>query len=1035
MPDDKSTREPSPPSPLDAPAEDPAAADAPAAGAGTSGASVAGKGAAPAVVDASVADKGEAPAAIKGLVADESALPGAVATSGAPTVAEPTAVDAAGVGSAPMDASGTDAATDPTSATSSADKRAAFTDPAIAPADQAADPGGTDRPRSPARSRGVGIAALIGCVVMLVAVVFVSVRRPHRSRPAPANTSPQGGAALRAPEGPQLPGTAATGARLTGFVVDGAGLPVTGAEVSAEPERSAPDRALAPVSPARSASGAAGRDAATSDAAATGATDGDAGTPAVVVAPLTGADGRFVIGGLVAGRFRLRVTGVGLLPAEVRYVPVPSDEARIVVARQVAIEGTVTDGGKPVGSATVGLRGDAIGGTIEVHTTTTGGFRFASLPEGRYQLFAGQEALAARTVRVARLGAGPFGPVELRLEAAAIVVGRVIDREEGTGLAAAIELRPSGDDQAPRYARSSDDGAFRIEGVPNGRWIADAFVPGYLSPGGVELEAGRGIPEIALTRGGTITGRVLDGEGHPVAGASVRSLSAGQNSIEVSAEVDRDKLRRFSGRTAAPVPVASPGALEADPQFIARGELGVLVGPIPPIPPPGAHVAQTAVAIDPSLVGEPPALPGDPARASIWTTGPDGVYRIRGFGKTKVTILTTALGFAEARSKEVAIEPGQVITGIDLVVTPGTMIVGKVTDQHGTPVIGAQITATPVGAGSHDATRAGAAEAAAGAAAGAAIEVFTDDAGEYKLGPVTGTVELHASAYGHGEAKRMLELAPVRGTTPAEQREDLLLVVADATVAGILEDATGAPVAGAQLVVVGGAGDGRRAIAAVDGTFSIDLLPAGHLHLHIEHPAYPPDDVEVVAASDNQARVRLRLPLGGGVEGALLDAASGAPIPSVSLAASGPTNALAEASTDQVGRWKLGPLKPGRWKLAVKLPGYLAQTRELDVPVANTPGGTSVRDIRIDLARGALVGGTVRDARGQRVAAAHLVVTAAGGAGPTCEGDTDGQGEFRLHDCPTGDVDVVASKAGARGATRTTVRPGDEVLSLSLELR
>lgn len=882
---------------------------------------------------------------------------------------------------------------------------------------------------------------------MAVTVAAIAVaKRPHALAPAQPTVRHDGGAAIRAPEGPHIPGAPSTGVRLTGFVVDGAGSPVTGAEVSAELERGAPDRALAPApragsgsrSPASNAgagSAAAGAvaSAVASDAGANTVAS-DAGVSAVMVAPVTGADGRFVIDGLVPGRFRLRVTGAGLLPAELRYVPVPSDEARIVVARQVAIEGTVTDGGKPVANAPVGLRGDAIGGTIELRTNATGGFRFPNLPEGRYQLFAWQAALAARTVRVARLGAGPFGPVELRLEAASIVVGRVIDRDEGTGLQAAIELRPSGDDQAPRYARSGDDGVFRIEGVPNGRWIADAFVPGYQSPGGVELAAGHGIAELALTRGGAIEGRVLDGDGHPVAGATVRSLGAGQNPTEISTEVDRDKLRRFSGRTAAPVPVAAPGALDADPQLIARGELGVLVGPIPPIPPPGAHVAQAAVAVDPSLAGEPAALPVDPARASIWTTGADGQYRIRGFGKTKVTVLASAGGFAEARSRQVAIEPGQLITGIDLVLTPGTLIVGKVTDQHGAPVIGAQVTATPVGAGSHDAA---ASRDAAGSrdVAGAPIDVFTDEAGEYKLGPVTGTVELHAGAYGHGEARRTLELAAVRGATPAERHEDLLLVVADATIAGILEDATGAPVAGAHLDVVGGVSDGRHAIVAADGTFSIDLLPAGHLRLHIEHPAYPPDDFDVVAASDNQARARLRLALGGGVEGALLDAASGAPIASVTLAASGPASSLAEASTDKAGRWKLGPLKPGRWKIAIKLPGYLSQVRELDVPVAHTPGGTSVRDIRIELARGSLVGGTVRDARGQRVAAAHVVAAAVTGAGPTCDADTDGQGEFRIHDCPTGELDVVATKLGARGATRTTVRPGDEVLSLALELR
>jgi hypothetical protein len=747
----------------------------------------------------------------------------------------------------------------------------------------------------------------------------------------------------------------------------------------------------------------------------------------MAVAPPTGADGRFVIEGLSPGRFRVRVAGGGILPAELRYVPVPSDEARIVVARQVAIEGTVTDGGKPVANAPVGLRSDAIGGTIEIRTSATGGFRFPNLPEGRYQLFAWQGALAARTVRVARLGPGPFGPVELRLEAAAIVVGRVIDRGEGTGLVAAIELRPSGDDQAPRYVRSGDDGVFRIEGVPSGKWIADAFVPGYLSPGGVELEAGHGIPEIALARGGAIAGRVVDGDGRPVAGAQVRALTAGQHPVELSAEVDRDKLRRFSGRTAAPVPVsAPPGALDADPQFIARGELGVLVGAIPPIPPPGAHVAQTAIAVDPSLAGEPAALPVDPALASIWTTGADGVYRIRGFAAAKVTVLAAAAGFAEARSRQLAIEPGQAIGGVDLVLNPGTLIVGKVTDQHGAPVIGAQVAATPT-AGGRDA-------AASGPAPGAEITAFTDDAGGYKLGPLTGTVELHATAYGHGEARRTLELAPVRGATPAERHEDLVLVVADAVFAGILEDATGAPVGGAHLDVVGGVSDGRHAIAAADGTFSIDLLPAGPLRLHIEHPAYPPDEVDAVAASGNPARARLRLALGGAVEGALLDAASGAPIPSVTLTASGPSNALAEAATDKLGRWKLGPLKPGRWKIAIHQPGYLAQIRELDVPVARAPGTTSLRDIRLELARGALIGGTVRDARGQRIGAAH-VTAAVSDAGPTCEGDSDGRGEFRLHDCPTGEVTVVATKAAARGGIRATVRPGDEILSLALELR
>src|SRR5664279_1572285 len=221
-------------------------------------------------------------------------------------------------------------------------------------------------------------AILAGLGLFALAIVIFLVTRHHRPRVVGAGSgSGSGKAAWHAPIGPHLTGVPNDGTHLTGFVVDGAGLAVTGAEVSCELEKGGTDRALAPK-PA----GAVKDAGIVSDAGAGSA------TATVAVAAPTGPDGHFVLDGLVPGRYRLRVSGPGLLAAEVRFVPVPSDEARIVVARQVGIDGTVTDGGKRVANATVGIRSEAIGGALEIKTDATGAFHVPKLPEGRYQVYA-----------------------------------------------------------------------------------------------------------------------------------------------------------------------------------------------------------------------------------------------------------------------------------------------------------------------------------------------------------------------------------------------------------------------------------------------------------------------------------------------------------------------------------------------------------------------------------------------------------------------------------------------------------------------
>jgi hypothetical protein len=927
-----------------------------------------------------------------GAEAGTAAASAEVAPAGGPATAEP---PRAGAGPAALAEPGPAALAEPGPA-------APAPDASPAPGPAAAGPS-TRRVR---RRRLAALAAVLAAAAGAVVAVRVASapRGPGSPSGAAAPAPPR--AAIEAPAGPALPPGPA-GLRLSGLVIDGAGAPVLGAEVSAEPERGAVEPALATAGSAGSAgSGSAG--------------SGSAAAVAVAVAPPSGPDGRFAITGLGAGRYRLRVTGPGLVAAELRFVPVPSDEVRILVARQVRIEGAVTDGGDPVQGAVVGLRGEAIGGELTTATDALGAFAFPELPEGRYQVYAWKGPLAARAVRLSRLGAGPFPAVELRLELGAIVVGRVIDRDEGTGLAAAVELRPSGDDQAPRFARSGEDGLFRIEGVPAGRWIADAYAPGYVGAGAVELDAGRGVPELALARGAAIEGRVLDGDGRPIEGASVRALlGEGASAQEVSAGVEQDRLRRYSGRMVAPAPLAASSWRAADPTFLPRGELGVTVGPIPPIPPPGTQVARAA-SVDPTAAAaavapEPAPLPVEAGRAAIWVTGADGRFRIPGLARGTAAALAVAAGLAEGRSRAVAVALGQVITGVDVVLTPGVLIVGRVTSQRGDPVIGAQVSAAP--------------------AQGAPLTAFTAADGTFELGPVAGAIELAAVAFGHAEVRRRIALPLSRGRQPSTHREDLVLQVADGSLAALLEDTGGAAVAGAQIEVIGPATDGRFAVSAADGTFAIDLLPPGPVRVRVRHAAYPLAELAATATAGPRVTARLKIPLGGAVEGVLLDDFTAAPLAGVVITATGPAGRQAEATTGTGGKWTLGPVAAGAWRLAVATPGYLPLARELDVPAARAPGAPTVRDVRLELRRGALVGGTVRDARGQRLAGARVTIQEAGGVGPLAEGVTDAQGEFRVRDAPPGDVVVSAARGDARGAIRVTVRAGAELLGLAIDVR
>ena len=840
------------------------------------------------------------------------------------------------------------------------------------------------------------LAAAAAAGLVVVAYIAFALAAPTDGEPgAPGQTSAGRAEGDRTPDLEERSGKGPH--QLGGAVTDASGQPVASAWVVAELELGPGTKGRAPAT-----GGGAGSNAASGAASSARAT---AGSSAAVVARSDRA-GAFVLKGLEAGRHRLRVEGAGLLTAEVRFVDVPGPVVRIVVARRAEVSGRVTDGGRPVAGAAVQLLPLGGAAPLASETDASGRFAFADRPEGRFRLWAARRDRAAPAQAVDRVGPGPFAPLELALVPAAIVSGRVVDASTGRGVAAHVTLVADDPDEPPRAATSSAAGSFRVEGVPLGRWTADAFAPGYVGADSIGFAAGVDAPSVALQRGGVLAGRVVDGGGAPVAGAEVMAR-AERGGDDLSQETVARRLGGPAGGLGWDTSLASSAGLVTATglRYIPRGELGVVVGPLPYPPPPGAVAGDVRVASPLGRAAAAPSpLPVDPALEPLFVTDGEGRFRLTGLAPGLYRALASHRDFADGAGEPREIALGAAHGDVEVVLRGGVVLQGVVADETGAPVAGAVIEARAARGGPDPRT------------------TLSGPDGRYRLGPLGTDVTAIASAPGRGSAVRDVVIERLAGEAPLRE-ENFTLVRADAALSGRVSDAGGAPARGATVSVVAPAGSAARAVTDAGGRFHLGGVTGGRHRVRVEHPDYPAAEFEVATGEDSE----LRLELGGGMAIEVRDGASGAALPGAQVLARGPDGAERSATTGPGGALRLAPLAAGTWTVRARARGYAARSLEVDVAAASRPGELGAPAVRVDLSRGATLAGVVRDRDGARVAGAAVAV----GESRTT---SDADGHFRLVQVATGPVTVEVEKGDARGALDLELAPGDELVTLELRL-
>jgi protocatechuate 3,4-dioxygenase beta subunit len=705
---------------------------------------------------------------------------------------------------------------------------------------------------------------------------------------------------------------------------------------------------------------------------------------------LTDAKGDAVVKHLPGEPWALKASARGYESAERSSV---TGRTVLALRRLGSISVLVTHAdGSHAARATVAIAGSSLWPARRTVTDGDGRCRIAGLLAGAYDLVATLEREVSEPLVGYALERGADADVTLALAPGRFVTALVTDGDgDHPALVGGAEvvLAPSGVASFPLLGRTAASGRVTLGPIARGPATLGARAEGFVSSALVAVPEDVTAPvAVALLRGATLHGDVVDERGFPIAGATLVVVGTDAFGLPVSDSPLTAAFRNthFDWAFAGPAPL------------VAAGELGVVPGPVPPIPAPGTRIEAGA---DLWTLAQAP-----PPSVEPWMSNSSGTFTARPVTPGRVHAVARHPDYVEGTSASVVLAPGGE-AHVKIVMLAGGTLAGRVLDDRGFPVENAELEL-------------------ASAHVSATRTALTARDGSFELGGVPADVTLSVR---RPDGTRRIALQREL-KVPAGQKTTLELTLPPPRedVSFRVADATDAPVELASIGVlsVDPATPLRETLFTdADGAARIADARGLRLRLVVEAPGHPR---KIVSLEQAPALVRVTLEQGVRVEGEITAVRGRSYVAGalVTLVANGVRRT---SRTDAEGRYRFADVAAGPVHLSVRHADYAPA--ELDATV--TPTGRDDRAFELatlDLSEPGGAEGDVVDHDGNPVAGARVAVGEApaylpAGALPPGVTLTDASGHFKLEGIAEGHQTLAAVSALAgHGRSAVDIRAG-----------